>query len=146
MSQHDDGVRLRHMLDAARQAVGFARGRTRADLDRDLQLSLALTRLVEIVGEAAKNVSTERRALLPKVPWRAIAGTRDRLVHAYFDVDHDQLWQIVSTDLPALQGARAGDRRLAINGDRHRAAQARPATVTTPQRHCARCSMKDVPS
>jgi uncharacterized protein with HEPN domain len=90
------------MLDAARQAVDFARGRTRADLDRDFQLSLALTRLVEIVGEAAKNVSPERRALLPKVPWRAIAGTRDRLVHAYFDVDHDQLWQIVSTDLPAL--------------------------------------------
>ena len=102
MSQHDDGVRLQHMLDAAKQAGDFARGRSRVDLDRDLQLSLALTRLVEIVVEAAKNVSPETRARLPKVPWRAMAGTRDRLVHAYFDVDHDQLWQIVSTDLPAL--------------------------------------------
>ena len=102
MSQHDDGVRLRHMLHAARQAVDFARDRDRVDLDRDLQLSLALTRLVEIVGEAAKNVSPDGRAKLPTVPWRAIAGTRDRLVHAYFDVDQDQLWQIVSTDLPAL--------------------------------------------
>jgi len=102
MSQHDDGVRLRHMLDAAVQAVAFVHGRIRTDLDQDLQLTLALTRLVEIIGEAAKNVSTETRAHLPEVPWRAIAGTRDRLVHAYFDVDHDRLWQIVSVDLPAL--------------------------------------------
>ena len=65
---------------------------------------------MEIIGEAAKNVSAETRARLPEVPWRAIAGTRDRLVHAYFDVDHDRLWQIVSVDLPALvaQLERAG--------------------------------------
>ena len=102
MSLHDDEVRLRHMVDAAKQAVAFAHGRSRADLDKDLQLSLALTRLVEIVGEAAKNVSAETAAAFPSVPWRAIAGTRDRLVHAYFDVDFDRLWQIVAVDLPSL--------------------------------------------
>lgn len=102
MSRHDDEVRLRHMLDAARQAIAFAHGRSRTDLDKDLQLSLALTRLVEIVGEAAKNVSAETAAAFPSVPWRAIAGTRDRLVHAYFDVDFDRLWQIVAVDLPSL--------------------------------------------
>src|SRR5437868_6522736 len=99
MSQHDDRVRLQHMLDAAHQALAFVAGRARDDLDRDLQLTLALTRLVEIVGEAAKNVSASERERLPQIPWRAIAGTRDRLAHAYFDVDLDQLWQIVSTDL-----------------------------------------------
>jgi uncharacterized protein with HEPN domain len=105
MSQHDDKVRLGHMLDAARQAIAFVQGRVRSDLDRDLQLALALTRIVEIIGEAAKNVQTETRARMPQIPWRAIAGTRDRLVHAYFDVDLDQLWQIVTVDLPPLAAA-----------------------------------------
>ena len=108
MSQHDDSVRLRHMLDAARQAMVFVQGRSRADLDEDLQLTLALTRLVEIVGEASKNVTSETKEKLAQVPWRAIAGTRDRLVHAYFDVDLDQLWEIVSTDLPLLVEALEG--------------------------------------
>jgi len=108
MSQHDDGVRLRHMLDAAKQAVEFTQGRSNADLYRDAQLALALTRLVEIIGEAAKNVSGETRATLPQIPWRAIAGTRDRLVHAYFDVDLEQLWQIVAVDLPPLIAALEG--------------------------------------
>src|SRR5438552_3141869 len=102
MSEREDRVRLQHMLDASRQAIGFVRGRSRSDLDADLQLTLALTRLVEIVGEAAKNVSDQERQRHPDVPWRAIAGTRDRLAHAYFDVDLDQLWQIVAADLPAL--------------------------------------------
>ncbi len=102
MSEREDRVRLQHMLDAARQAIAFVQGRRRNDLDTDLQLTLALTRLVEIVGEAAKNASDEERQRHSEVPWRAIAGTRDRLAHVYFDVDLDQLWQIVAADLPAL--------------------------------------------
>ena len=102
MSERDNRVRLQHMLDAARQALAFAKGRRRDDLDRDAQLTLALTRLVEILGEAAKNVSDDERARHPTIPWRAIAGTRDRLVHAYFNVDLDRLWQIVSVDLQSL--------------------------------------------
>lgn len=99
------------MLEASQQAVAFIAGRTRGELDRDLQLTLALTRLVEIIGEAAKNVSDAERGRRPEIPWRAIAGTRDRLAHAYFDVDLDRLWQIVSVDLraliPALEAALA---------------------------------------
>lgn len=102
MSEREDRVRLQHMLDASHQAIAFTQGRQRNDLDTDLQLTLALTRLVEIVGEAAKNVSDDERQRHPEVPWRAIAGTRDRLAHAYFDVDLDQLWRIVATDPPAL--------------------------------------------
>lgn len=102
MLSNDDGVRLRHMLDAARHAVKFAEDRTRSDLDIDLMLALSTVRLLEIVGEAAKSVSDEARQGLPKIPWRQIAGTRDRLIHGYFDVDLDIVWAIVKNDLPDL--------------------------------------------
>ena len=65
----DDAVRLRHMLDAAREAMGFVRGRTRADLDTDRQLVLSLVKEVEIIGEAAYQLSGETRASIPGIPW-----------------------------------------------------------------------------
>ena len=70
--------RSSHMLDASRQSIAFVQGRGRKDLDTDLQLTLALTRLVEIVGEAAKNVSDEERKRRPEVPWRAIERSARR--------------------------------------------------------------------
>jgi len=98
----DDGLRLRHMMEAARKAVAFAQHRTREDLDADEQFSLALTRLLEIVGEAAASVSDAVRETNPAIPWRSIISTRNRLIHGYFDVDLDVLWEIVTHDLPTL--------------------------------------------
>lgn len=98
----DDRERLLHMLEASREAVSFASLRQREDLDADRMLLLALTRLVEIVGEAAKNVSSDMRLLAPDVPWKEICGARDRLAHGYHAVDEDILWRIVTRDLPAL--------------------------------------------
>lgn len=80
-------------------------GRSREDLDGDEMLRLALTKLVEIVGEAAKQVTAETRAGRPEVPWSAAARTRDRLVHHYFDIDLDVLWTTVTEDLPRLLDA-----------------------------------------
>ncbi len=80
-------------------------GRSRKDLDDDEMLRLALTKLVEIVGEAAKQVTAETRAGLSEVPWSAAARTRDRLVHHYFDIDLDVLWTTVTEDLPRLLDA-----------------------------------------
>jgi len=102
MSQHDPLVALRHMLDHAREAVDLARGRSRADLDVDRLLQLALTRLVEIVGEAASRVPSELQSRHPALPWREAVGARNRLIHGYDFVDHDILWEIVATDLPRL--------------------------------------------
>lgn len=90
------------MLDAAEEAVGFATGRDRADLDADRMLALALVRSVEIVGEAGARVSDEGRAAVPDVPWREIVAMRNRLIHAYFDVDLDIVWQTVKEDMPPL--------------------------------------------
>jgi uncharacterized protein with HEPN domain len=78
----DDVVRLRHMIDTIHAALRFAKGRSRADLDKDQMLLFALVRAVEIIGEAASRVSVEGRAELPDLPWRAAVGMRNRLVHA----------------------------------------------------------------
>lgn len=98
----DDEVRLRHLTESAEMAIRFADGRTRADLYEDEMLRLALTKLVEIVGEAAKQVTPSTQADHPDVPWSAAARMRDRLVHHYFDIDLDVLWATVNEDLPAL--------------------------------------------
>ncbi|HEX6370945.1 MAG TPA: HepT-like ribonuclease domain-containing protein [Longimicrobium sp.] len=98
-----DRARVLHMRDATRQALEFAVDRSRADLDTDAMLMLALTRLLEIIGEAAKNVSAPTRALAPGIPWREIAGTRDRIAHGYFDINLDTVWHILTLDLPKLE-------------------------------------------
>ena len=101
----DDEVRLRHLTESAETAIRFVVGRTRSDLDGDEMLRLALTKLVEIVGEAAKQVTPATQASLPDVPWSAASRMRDRLVHHYFDIDLDVLWKTISEDLPALLDA-----------------------------------------
>jgi uncharacterized protein with HEPN domain len=98
-----DRVRVQHMIDAARQAVEFTSGRSRADLDENAMLALALTRLLEILGEAAKHVSPATRALAPELPWRQVTGTCDRIAHGYFEINLDLVWRIVTAELPALQ-------------------------------------------
>jgi len=77
-------------------------GRDRGDLSVDDQLSLALQRLIEIIGEAAKKVSAETRSKFADIKWAAIAGMRDRLIHAYFDVNLDLVWDTLIDDLPPL--------------------------------------------
>ncbi len=100
--RRDDEIRLRHMLDAAEDAVRFVVGRKREDLDTDRMLALALVRSIEIVGEAGARVSEEGRAEAPDVPWREIVAMRNRLIHAYFDVDLEVVWRTVKDDLPPL--------------------------------------------
>ena len=98
----DDSVRIRHILDAAREAIGFAEGRNRADLDTDRKLNLSLVRLLEIIGEAARGISQEFRDSHPDLPWNKMVGMRDRLIHGYFDVNLDVVWETVTEDLPGL--------------------------------------------
>ena len=98
----DDLIRLRHMLDAARESVEFSRNSRREDLDGDRKLTLALIKDIEIIGEAAYQVAEDTRRYLPEIPWDDIVGMRHRLVHAYFDINLDILWKTVQEDLPPL--------------------------------------------
>ena len=100
--QSDDAIRLRHMLEAAEKAVEFSVGKTRADLDAEQMLVLALVKCVEIVGEAANKVSDECRQELPTVPWADIVGMRHHLIHGYFDINLDIVWRTVKHELPEL--------------------------------------------
>jgi uncharacterized protein with HEPN domain len=97
-----DEIRLRHMLDAAEEAVGFCAGVSREDLTRQRMLALAVVKDLEIIGEAAAKVSADVQQGLSSIPWTDVVGMRNRLIHAYFEIDLDVVWQTVSTDLPQL--------------------------------------------
>jgi uncharacterized protein with HEPN domain len=105
MTSPRDDDRIAHMVEACDQAAEFVAGHTRDDLGHDRMLQLALVKLVEIVGEAAKAVSDDTRAQYPAVPWSIAARTRDRLTHHYFEVDLDVLWTTITESLPALRAA-----------------------------------------
>lgn len=97
-----DVIRLQHMRDAAAEALQFAARKTRADLDHDRMLILAILKDLEIIGEAAGRVSREIKQCNPTVPWDEIVGMRNRLIHGYFDVNLDVVWETISHDLPEL--------------------------------------------
>jgi uncharacterized protein with HEPN domain len=102
MYNDKDLIRLRHMLDYAREALSLTHGKARADLDTNRQLNLSLVRLLEITGEAATRVSAQTQAHYSEIEWADIIGMRNRLIHGYDTVDFDILWQIVTDDLPLL--------------------------------------------
>ncbi len=90
------------MLDFARKAVQFSRGKQRGDLDSNEMLAMATIHLVEMLGEASRNITPELQQRYPEVPWELISGTRNRLAHGYIDIDLDIIWTIVTKDLPPL--------------------------------------------
>jgi uncharacterized protein with HEPN domain len=100
--REDDRVRVTHMIDAIESAIKFAKGRSRADIEGDQMLQFALVRAIEILGEAASKISAEGRSQEPDIPWGVIIGMRNRLVHAYFDIDSDIVWTTVTQSLSPL--------------------------------------------
>ncbi len=98
----DDEIRLRHMMDAAKEALAFSCNRARSDLDQDRMLVHSLVRCLEIIGEAAAQVTKETQRHLPDIPWPSMVAMRNRLIHAYFDIDLDRVWDTIIDDLPPL--------------------------------------------
>ncbi len=99
-----DRVRLRHMLDATLEIQQYVQSATREDLDRDPKLVHSLIHLLEIIGEAANQVSDELREETSHVPWSIIIGMRNRLIHAYFDINLSVVWSTSTEDIPLLMG------------------------------------------
>jgi len=90
------------MLEAAREAVGYVQGRSRADLDGNRPLQHCIVRCIEIIGEAANRITAEFKLQHPEMPWRLAIAMRNRLVHVYFDINLDMLWQTAEAELPEL--------------------------------------------
>ena len=105
MSKRSDIVRMLDMREAAQRTITYC-----ADLDydaflRDTKTQDAVVRNIEILGEAAKGVSEETRRRFTAIPWRSVAGMRDRLIHDYRGVNWDIVWDTVTRDLPKLLAA-----------------------------------------
>ena len=95
-----DGVYVGHMLDMTRKAIEKTTNRDAFDGDENLRL--ALTHLIQVIGEAARHVSREYCEAHPEIPWTEIVGMRHKVVHDYLGVDEDIVWQVVTDDLPKL--------------------------------------------
>jgi uncharacterized protein with HEPN domain len=95
---------LRHILVEADYLIGQSAGVSVEEFMANETLRRAFVRSLEIVGEAAKKVPDEFRAQYPGVEWRAMAGMRDRLIHDYFGVDYELVWDVVQNRIPELRG------------------------------------------
>ena len=98
----DDKSFLLDMLVAARDAIAYAEGLSYADFEQNREKQRAIFNAVQEIGEAASRISPEFKNAHPAIPWRKIVGMRNRLVHAYFDIELDFVWDTVRNDLPAF--------------------------------------------
>ena len=98
----EDRALICHMIEAPEAACNFAAERIRGDLETDRMLLLALVRALEIVGEAASRVSAPIREASPDIPWQLIVSMRNRLIHAYVDINHEVVWRSATEELPKL--------------------------------------------
>jgi uncharacterized protein with HEPN domain len=98
-----DVVYLQHILDAINRIQGYTAGVSYDQFLQDTLLQDGVVRQLEIIGEAAKNVSSTFRDAYPKLPWSQMTGTRNKLIHGYFDVNLFIVWDTVQSDLPPLK-------------------------------------------
>lgn len=103
MTERDDSLYLQHISDAISKIEEYTKS---INYDRFLHNTLiqdGVIRQIEIIGEATKNLSDTTREKYKNTPWKDIAGMRDKLIHAYFGVDVDAVWETVGKDIPTLK-------------------------------------------
>ena len=99
----DEFLYLRHVLDAINIIEEYLQGVDEEHFKATRLLQDGTIREIEIIGEAVKNVSKDIRKSYPEVPWQDIAGMRDKLIHGYFGVDIEKVWDSTKEYLPVLK-------------------------------------------
>jgi uncharacterized protein with HEPN domain len=100
--QNEDLIRIHHIYEAAEEIVGYVSKTRREDLDTNRMLLHSLVRCIEIIGEAASKVSKETQSSLSAIPWADIVAMRNRIVHAYFDINKSIVWNTATQHIPPL--------------------------------------------
>ncbi|MDD4652060.1 MAG: DUF86 domain-containing protein [Methanothrix sp.] len=99
----DDSVYLRHIMDAFMQIEHYTDGVSHEEFMKDNLIQDGVIRQLEVMGEAARNLSDDLRGDYPHIPWRQMIGLRNRMIHAYFNVNLEIIWEIVQGDIPNLK-------------------------------------------
>ncbi len=102
MTEKNNWVYLTHMWEMCRKALNIIKGYDKSEFLQNEIIQLALTRLIEMIGEAAAQVDTTFRSEYDQIPWSEIIGMRHRIVHDYLNVDEQIIWQVSKEDLPDL--------------------------------------------
>ncbi len=103
--KQNDQKRLNNMLEMSRDALDLAQNKTREDLDRDKQLTLSLLKYLEMIGSAASRISRECQNSCEPIPWDQVTEMKQQVVHTYWDIDRDWIWERMEKDIPALSKA-----------------------------------------
>ncbi len=102
MSERRNGDYLSDILEAMRRIVIYTSGLTFEQFMKDIKTQDAVVRNLEVVGEATKNLSGSLRKTYTKIPWRDLAGVRDKMIHHYFGIDYEIVWTIAKEQLPDI--------------------------------------------
>lgn len=99
----EPSIFIGHILECLELIEGYAKGMTKEELSKDELRTDAIVRRIEIIGEAAKNIPNSIKKHHPTVPWRAMAGMRDIIVHQYYGIEVDEIWGVIKKDAPRLK-------------------------------------------
>ncbi len=99
----EDKIRIQHILDEIEDILLFVKDLSFQDFRNDKKTVNAVIRSIEIIGEAANRITPNLKVENPDIPWKEIIGMRNHLIHVYFDVDFETVWQTIQEDIPQLK-------------------------------------------
>jgi uncharacterized protein with HEPN domain len=97
-----ESARVQHLIDASREILNFVDGMNYDAYREDRKTQLAITRLIEIIGEASTHISEDTKISFPTIDWRVLKGIRNIIVHEYFGINYELIWIVTQQDIPAL--------------------------------------------